>query len=323
MSANLVKLLLQQSEGGEPAVLWGRVAKPHFGHEFNRLLGQRILIEEVPAESWSTCSNCECGLDARPIQHINGRIVAACPFDAGSDAVLERDDLRSFRIDVAALMRAVASASGFAAEPGEIIKGVWYLGAAVPGQAVFAAPAMASAQRSGLIPALRATTGDARMMLLAPQLSGSEIGRFVDAGIQLVRFCDSIGANPDAPFALAIPVRAVARRGAPRLVVMCSQQTVRLDGAEIRLPQRPFIALLTLAEAAAAGRPVVGRGELEKRLWGNHAVDKRLAADAIRDLRKKLASVNPRAKNTGSLIETRTTLGYALALPGEAIQIIP
>jgi len=112
MSASLVKLLLQQSEAGEPAAVWGRLAKPHFGREFNLLLARRILIEEAPAESWSTCSNCECVLDARPIQHVNGRIIAACPIDAGSDTVLEPDDLSSFRIDVAALMRATSARPG-------------------------------------------------------------------------------------------------------------------------------------------------------------------------------------------------------------------
>lgn len=323
MSANLVKLLLQQSEAGAPAVLWGRLAKPHFGHEFNHLLRQRILTEDAQAESWSTCSNCECSLDARPIQHINGRIVAACPIDAGSDTVLEPDDLRSFQIDIAALVRAVASASGFATEPREIIKGVWHLGAALPGQAVFAAPAVASAQQSGLVPVLRASAGETRMMLLAPQLSGSEMGRFVDAGIQLIRFCDSIGANPDAPFALVIPAPTVARRGTPRLVVVCSQQTVTLDGTEIRLPPRSFTVLLTLAEAAAAGQPVVGRGELEKRLWGNRPVDKRSVADAVRDLREKLANRGRRAKDNETLIETRSQIGYALILPREAIQLLP
>jgi DNA-binding winged helix-turn-helix (wHTH) protein len=283
----------------------------------------RIIVEDEPADTWSTCSNCECGLDARPIQRINGRSVAACPLDANSDAVLDEDDLKSFRIDVPRLVAEIASASGFASDPSEIMNGVWHLGAILPGHTVFVVPSVASAQKSDLVPVLRAAVGEARITLLAPDLSGTQRRRLKDAGMELLRLCDAVGANADAPFALSIPARASARHIAPRLIVVCSQQSVTLDGTEIALPPRPFTVLLTLAEAASQGLPLVQRGDLQKRLYGNRAVDKRLVADAVRDLREKLASRGRRAKDKETLIETRSQVGYALAVPGEAIQIIP
>ena len=34
MTASLTALLLQLSESGDPAILWGRQAKPYFGKDF-------------------------------------------------------------------------------------------------------------------------------------------------------------------------------------------------------------------------------------------------------------------------------------------------
>ena len=110
MTDTLTALLLQLSEGGRPALLWGRSAKPHFGPAFDRLLAAGVLVECPPMEEWSACADCDCGFGIRPIQRIDGRIVAACPIDAGSDTELEEDDLREFRIDPERLVGLIAEA---------------------------------------------------------------------------------------------------------------------------------------------------------------------------------------------------------------------
>ncbi len=98
MTETLPRLLLRLSEAGEPAILWGRQAAPHAGRAFDRLLDRGVLVEQAPATEWDVCPACECGLGARPIQHINGRQIVVCPPDRRNDVVLGDDDLQSFRI---------------------------------------------------------------------------------------------------------------------------------------------------------------------------------------------------------------------------------
>jgi hypothetical protein len=136
MTETLTALLLQQSEGSRPALLWGRSAKPHFGPKFDRMLAAAVLVECPPAEEWSACADCDCGFGIRPIQRIDGRIIAACPMDAGSDSVLEEDDLREFRIDPERLIGLIAEASGFPAPIEMFAPDLWRIGRLVSGRSI-------------------------------------------------------------------------------------------------------------------------------------------------------------------------------------------
>ena len=119
MTETLAGLLLRLSEAGDPAVLWGQQAAGHAGPAFERLLARGVLIEQAPATEWDVCPACECGLEFRPIEQIEGRIVALCPTDRRSDVVLDSDDLRSFRISAAAIAGEIALVSGFADTPSQ------------------------------------------------------------------------------------------------------------------------------------------------------------------------------------------------------------
>ena len=203
MTETLPRLLLRQSEAEHP-VLWGRTAAPHFGREFDRMLAQRVLIEEAPAETWGLCSDCECGLDARPIQHINGRLVAVCPFDHQADAHLTDTDIRSFRIEVDALVGEIARASAFPNVPAEVMPGLWHLGSTASGRAVFVALTLTGARQPGLFSVIRATTRSAPITMLTPSLPASETLRFEEAGIHRVTTREVIGSrgNTASPFAI-------------------------------------------------------------------------------------------------------------------------
>lgn len=114
LSESLTRLLLRLSEAGEPAILPGGLAKSHFGPQFQGFLNRRLVIEQPPATDWPPCNSCECGLDARPVRAVDGRLVAACPFNSASDINLEEDDLRTFEINTSAVVKEIASTSGFA-----------------------------------------------------------------------------------------------------------------------------------------------------------------------------------------------------------------
>jgi len=183
MTDTLTALLLQLSEGSRPALLWGRVARPHFGPAFERLLAEGVLVERPPAEEWSTCVNCDCGFDARPIQPIGDRIVAACPFDVSADTELEEDDLRDFRIDPERLVVLVAEASGFEPPFESLAPDLWRMGRLASGRAVVVGITAWALDHPGIVLLLKAAAGGAAITVLAPEPGQAIRLRFLEAAI--------------------------------------------------------------------------------------------------------------------------------------------
>lgn len=183
---SLPRLLLRLVEAGRPAILWGRQARPHFGRDFDRLLARRLLVEEPQATEWPVCGSCDCGLDARPIQDINARLVAPCPLDHRADAVLLPDDLRSFRIEAEGLVGEIAEASGFVTPPAEVLPDIWSLGPTVSGRAVFLALSRADEYSPACFLLLRSIARSAPITILTPDLPAAVAVRFDAAGVYRV-----------------------------------------------------------------------------------------------------------------------------------------
>jgi hypothetical protein len=170
MTESLPRLLLRLSEAGEPAVLWGRQAKPHLGRAFDRLLVAGVLVEDPPATEWDVCSACECGHECRPIQQINGGLVATCPLDSGSDTVLDEVDVRAFRINLTALVRTIGADSGFAGHPSEVAAGVWHLGPNTTGRQIFIAFSPTALIQDGLFSIARVVARSSPVTFIGPPL---------------------------------------------------------------------------------------------------------------------------------------------------------
>jgi len=325
MSENLAKLLLRLSEAGEPAVLWGRQAKPFLGRTFDGLLTARVLVEQMPATEWPVCAGCECELDARIIEMFDGRSIASCPNDAASDVVLDADDIRSFHIDQGRLVHGIALASGFKAEPHEVVPGVWSLGPTSTGRATFLAFMIAAAQQPGLLTILKASAQRAPITLLAPALPHGDRKRFDEADVHIVALQDAICIEAESEFAADLSRFEPGPAAAPRLVVIRSTQLVILDGVSRPLAEQPFQLLCLLAERArSTGGAPVGTREIDGQIWGTsiHLVA-RQARDVVRELRDGLAEGSPDPKPVRDLIENRRSRGYLLALTPEEIDIRP
>lgn len=205
MTGSLPRLLLQLSEAGEPALLWGRQAKPYFGPAFDHLLECRLLVEEAPATEWDTCKDCECGLEYRPILETNGHHVATCPIDQRSCLVLDADDLRSFRIVPAELVRKIATASGFCTEPSEVAKAIWHLGITPNKRAVFLALSRTAVLQTGLLPLVRGIAQSSPVTLLTPELRAADRSPFINAGLHVVPTDKYLGTNANGvSFALQL-----------------------------------------------------------------------------------------------------------------------
>jgi len=321
VSESLEHLLLRLSEAGEPATLWGRQAKPHFGSEFERLLARRILVEQAPATEWPVCAFCECGLDARPVQAAGDCHIAPCPYDHRCDAALDDDDLRSFRIDGEVLIKEIAAASGIPDEPELVLPGIWHLGPLDSKRTIFGALSIAAATQPGLIVAMKTSARGQPMTLVAPPLPTPERQQFKQAGIHLVAVGDAIGHN-GAAWALDPARLAPQIVGEPRLVIARSAKSVSLDGIDYALSDQTFKLLCLLAARARGDQPFATTRDIEQEIWGSsvHRVS-RPARDVVRELREALAAGASDPDAVRRLIENKHNRGWRLTLAAGMIEL--
>lgn len=322
MNESLPKLLLRLSEAGDPTILWGRQAKPHFGKAFDRLLHLRVLIEQAPAATWSVCADCDCELDARPITEINGRWVAECPLDHAADAILHPDDLRSFRIDPGLLVTQITTMSQIGSAPGRVAEGIWDLGRLSGDRAVILVLSSAAVEDPNTVSIIRGAVQAANHTLLIPtRCSPQARRRIADAGFHTV---DTVAALTTATVGLSFALdrdQIVPRSMVvPRLLVHRSRQGITLDGTDVDLAPRSFNLMVLLAQAALEGR-IATHPEIEG-LWAT-VVDKTARGDAIRDLRQDLEKGMPRGFDPKTFIITRSGQGYGLAVAPGDVSIQP
>ena len=315
MIETLPRLLLRLSEAGEPAILWGRQAAPHAGRDFERLVDGGVLVEQAPATEWDVCPACDCGLDARPVQLVNGRHIAVCPTDRRSDVDLSDDDLRSFRIHPPALVREIATASGFGDELSPVTAGVWHLGQTSSQRALFLALSRDGVLLPGMIGLMRSIARLLPIMLIAPAMAADDQARFIEAGISVVSTGGCIDADATG-FAIDTATLETAPTFEVQLVIFSLSQRVVLDGIEMHIPQQPFKLLVMLAEAVGGRKVYLTPHEIEAENSG------RGAADLVRELRGFL-SEGRRGRGADLIKTRRSPTGYFLALAPEGFELRP
>lgn len=324
MTKNLAHLLLRRSEAGEPAILWEREVQPFLGACFDRLIAQRIVSARAPAEEWHVCEACDCELTFRPIEVIGDRTVAVCPRDRASDLVLEAEDLASYEISVPALMREIATASGFTGEPSEVIPHIWHLGRTAAPRQVFIAVSREAALSPGLVSAIRLLDRSSEIILIAPLPSAAEQIQLAATGMHVV-CTDECFPDSLPSFALDLARLEPHTRSAPRLAISRSAKSVTLDGNPKSLPEQSFKLLVLLAEQAVKSPAIVENRRIEDHLWGAnvHKITSEVR-EPVRALRDALATGSADPKSVRALIENRRNPnGYRLALAPDAIQLTP
>lgn len=309
MTETLPRLLLRLSEAPGPAILWGRLAARHAGHDVERLLARGVLVEQAPATEWDVCPACDCGLEARPIQLINGQRMAICPTDRRRDLILDDDDLRSFRIDPARLIREISVASGLSDGPSLIAEGVWHLGEIAGQRELFLALSGDALLQAGMIGLMREVARSLPVTVIAPAMPAADRMRFVEAGALVVPTEDCLGGNATG---LAIDPATLASVSAsePRLVIFRQSQRVTLGGEEVPIPLQPFHLLVKLAEAVGGRRGYLTPRQIEVDNRGRNP------ADLVRELRDHLQDPEK------LLIRTRySPTRYFLALAPEEVDL--
>lgn len=322
VTESLTQLLLRLSEDRGGPTLWGRAARSHFGRMFDQLLHARVLIEQPPADVWAVCGNCDCGFDTRPIDRHGDQIIAVCPVDQKADAKLSADDLRSFMVDVAALVGVIARASGFAGTPVKLMDGVWDAGRTAIGRGVVLVLDPHAASDPNFVRVVRSHVKANGITVLMPaSIKRTVARRFEDAGFNAVFTADAVrGPGSAAPFALDTEQLAPKSDVEPDLVIRLTAQHITLFGKQTVLPERPFRLIVLLAQAA--GGRVVTQRQIEKGLWST-VVDLRLVADAVRDLREHIKSFLPPGLAADTFIANRPRKGYLLSLSADQVRIDP
>jgi len=316
MTDTLTALLLQLSEGGRSALLWGRAARPHFGSAFDRLLAAGVLVECPPTEEWSACADCDCGLGLRPIQRIDGRIVAACPINAGSDTILDEDDLRGFRVDPERLVGLIAAANGFVETPELLAPHVWRIGRLTTGRSVVVTISVRELDHPGIVLLLKSDVGGAPVTVVAPNPGPAIRRRFLEAGIDLVELREALRPTDQLVDRLDPDMLEPMTFG-PRLTIQAAAQAVLIDGRPQRVPAQPFKLLALLARAVRDGTGPVRNRAIEDTTG-------RDARDLVRELRNALSADRPNGSELRDWIEARRSLGaFELVLDREEIEVEP
>ncbi|MCE6967592.1 hypothetical protein [Cereibacter sphaeroides] len=312
----LAWLWTRLSEGGAQVSISGRALGRFPASDVERLLRAQVLIEERKADTWSVCAECDCGLDARPVEQIDDAFRACCPHDPSADVTLQRDDLRRFSVDVDRLVARIAASGDLGGAVARIADGIWLLGDTTSGHAVVMSFDADNLVAPGAVMAIRAAVGPKPIMAIVHDLSAAGTAiRLRESGIEPRRIADVLRTAPDGADRLVVdssPLQATA----PRLVLNLSAQSAMLDGSRLDLPMQMFALFRLMAEQAIKRDPVLKKQEIETQTG-------RPANEIARDLRNALVSSGLSEAQTKSLVATVRARGYRLGLAPAEVVIEP
>jgi len=314
MTGTIYALLLQQSELGSVASLWGRPASRHFGKTFDRLLAKGVLSEQAPAETWATCRYCTCDYDHRLIREINGRLLAICPWDHKADDELTPDDLRSFAINRERLVDLIRVASDLGPATSEVMPGLWRIGETRGGRSVLVALDRQALAQPGLMTVIKASEQARDVTLLCPELPTPEAQAFRDAGITPVVLATALSMS-DAGWPVLDPAMLEPDIHRARIIVRRAAELLSIDGLDLRLSRQMNKLFTALADAVARPDPFLSPYAIED-LMG------REGRDVIRELRASLIAEGFEKAVVADLIETRRSRGWRLKVDASEVKIL-
>lgn len=295
------------SDGGPEFTVSGRALRRFPEREVDRLLRARVLIEQRTADSWSVCAHCDCGLDARPIRELDGRLVACCPHDAGEDQVLEPDDLRRFGIEPDRLAGAIAASGGLTGGVARIGVGIWLLGRVPSGRCLVLCVDVCSLNAPGAILALRSAAGTAPITVIASAIDAASVLRLREAGVETSSLDACVMFDASGMEHLALDRLSPIVVIAPRLILSRSRQSAMFDGRRLDLTPQMFALIRLFAEQTGQRDPVLRKEIID-------AQTGRPANEIVRDLRKALVGCGLSRSAADTLIVTVRGYGYRLGI---------
>jgi hypothetical protein len=279
---------------------------------FERFVQAGIVEELAPVDEWPICPDCDCGADYRPIQRVNGRLLAPCPLDHGRDIELEAGDLRAFKIHCRRLMRTIAVD---AADVVELMPGLWSLGLTPGRQAVFSTLLRQVVEGPALLPVLQQAAPAADVTLIAPRPSAEARLRLQRAGVHLLDIRAAVVVGPEGRLELKCTGDA-AEPGTPRLTIVKPTKIVLIEGTTQQIASQPY-RLLELIVEAWERNTGVSPDVIAERFCGRNA------GEFVRELRKLLSAGRRNAKIIkGWIVTDRNPTAYRLALRENEVRVI-
>lgn len=308
----LAWLWTRLSEGGARVSISGRALGRFPASEVERLLRAQVLIEERKVDTWSVCAECDCGLDARPLEQFDDAFRACCPHDPAEDVILQKDDVSRFSVDADRLVARIAASGNLGGAVACIADGVWLLGETPSGHAVVLSFDAEDLVAPGAVMAIRAAVGPKPILAIVHDLSAAIAVRLREVGIEPQEIAAVFKAGTVGTERLVLnPPSSV-----PRLVVKLSAQSVTLDGRRLDLPTQMFALFRLLIEQSAKRDPVLKNQEIETQTG-------RPPNQIIRDLRKALVSCGLTSDQAKALVATVHARGYRLGLDPAEVVIEP
>lgn len=308
----LAWLWTRLSEGGARVSISGRALSRFPASDVERLLRAQVLIEEQKADTWSVCAECDCGLDARPVEQLGDAFRACCPHDPAEDVILQKDDLRRFSVNVDRLVTRIAATGDLGGAVTRIADGVWLLGETPSGHAVVLSLDADNLVAPGAVMAIRAAVGPKPIMAIVHDLSAAIAVRLREVGVEPHEFAAVLKAGSDGTERLVLdPPSSV-----PRLVMTLSAQWVTFDGRRLDLPTQMFALFRLLIEQSVKRDPVLKNHEIETQTG-------RPPNQIIRDLRKALVGCGLTSDQAKAFVATVHARGYRLGLAPAEVVIEP
>ena len=308
----LAWLWTRLSEGGARVAISGRALSRFPANDIERLLRAQVLIEERKADTWSVCAECDCGLDARPVEQSGDAFRACCPHDQSEDVILLKDDLRRFSVDVDRLVARIAASGNLGGAVARVADGLWLLGDTPSGHTVVLSFDADNLVAPGAVMAIKAAVGPKPIMAILHDLSATIAVRLREVGIEPREIATVFKAGMDGRERLVLdPPSSV-----PRLVMTLSAQSVTLDGRRLDLPTQMFALFRLLIEQSVKRDPVLKKQDIERQTG-------RPANEIARDLRNALISCGMPEAQAKSLVATVRARGYRLGLAPAEVVIEP
>lgn len=325
MNESLPVLLLQRSEAGEPAYLLGAPElSPEGARAFERLLELGVVVHDRKLETWDPCPDCDCGAEERRIRWKDGAPYAACPVSCTGDESLDPEELQIYRISAARLADQIAGAAGIQGPTEQLQPSLFCVGTLPGGRLLLLATTAEVVRRPGTPEQIRALARGQRVTLIAPAITALERARLEERGVDIVPPAEAfLSSQARRPVQLNLQALFAAPQVEPRLILTAAKRTVSLDGQSVELQPRQFELLWLLAESAQRDRPSVSIQRILSAMYAGSTAGEPTVRGLKRDLQNSLADLLRRSRFLGDLIETRTGQGYALAIGGDEILLIP
>ncbi|MEO1610599.1 MAG: hypothetical protein AAFR90_14990, partial [Pseudomonadota bacterium] len=245
----LAWLWTKLSESSSQAFISGRVLRRISERDLDRLLRTRVLIEQRKYDSWSVCSDCCCGLDARPIRQIGGKLYACCPHDKAEDFALEKQDIRRFVISPTSLCKQIALSGGLSCEIAQVTDDLWLIGTSPLGVVILLCKNTKILGVPGTILAIKEVAQHRPIVILASKFTSDQIIHVKEAGLDGKPISECLVSTDTGQEHLIVD-QNIPASDAPRLVLNKGEQMVILDNCRLDLSPQMFALFQLLVEQA-------------------------------------------------------------------------